>query len=125
MISDRRRQPRFLPVENSFAALGASFSKVGKIKDIGLGGLGFEYIVGEASNNDQTRIDIFLSRNAFHLANLPCRVVYEKNIHVPPVSNRHVKALTTKRCGVKFGAVNEEDLAQLKLFLKLRTTGKA
>ncbi len=44
MISERRKYTRFLAEEDGYAALGANFTKVGKLKDISIGGLAFEYI---------------------------------------------------------------------------------
>jgi len=124
MNIERRRESRFLPVKNSFAALGCNYSKVGKIKDVGLSGLSFEYMAGENGDDDLTCVDIFMSGSVFHLSKVPCRIVYDKGIHVPCFSSKYVKALTTKRCGVKFGTINLKDFVRLELFLILRTIGK-
>ncbi|MEE8416798.1 MAG: response regulator transcription factor, partial [Desulfobacterales bacterium] len=45
--SEKRRHVRFNAPENLFAALGNPVQKVGKVKDISMGGLAFEYIPGE------------------------------------------------------------------------------
>ena len=60
MRSEQRKHDRFIPKENAFAALGRKYTRVGKIKDISVGGLAFEYIAGEESNNNASEIDIFL-----------------------------------------------------------------
>ena len=54
---ERRKHARFFSPENAFAALGRNYTKVGKIKNISLGGLAFEYIAGEASHPDYGSTD--------------------------------------------------------------------
>ena len=118
MQVERRKYARYLAQENAFAALGREYTRVGKIKDIALGGLAFEYIVGEATKENATEADIFLVGNVFHLHNIPCRIVYDFDVHVPHVNNSYVKILTTKRCGLQFKPHTEEILTQLGLFIE-------
>jgi hypothetical protein len=117
MAVERRKYARYLSTENAFAALGREYTRVGKIKNIALGGLAFEYIVGEALNEDATEADIFLVGNVFHLHNIPCRIVYDFEVHVPHVNNSYVKILTTKRCGLQFKPDTDEIVRQLRLFI--------
>lgn len=121
MIVEQRKHCRFLPHEDTFAAVGRKFCKVGRVKDISIRGLAIEYIVGEETNSHPDQVDIFLTGSTFHLYNLPCRLLYDINIHVPHVNSKYVKILTTKRCGVQFGTLNEDDLAQLLFYLDLYT----
>ena len=123
MVIERRKYARYLPQKNAFAALGRNYSRVGKIQNIALGGLAFEYIVGEASRKDATEADIFLVGNVFHLHNIPCQIVYDFEVHVPHVNNGYVKILTTKRCGVKFDVLSENKATQLSVFLETHTIG--
>lgn len=123
MVIERRKYARYLPQENAFAALGEYYSRVGKIKNIALGGLAFEYIVGETLKESSTKADIFLVGNIFYLHNIPCRIIYDFDVHVPHVNNGYVKILTTKRCGLKFGSFTDEIQTQLTLFLEAHTIG--
>jgi hypothetical protein len=52
-------------------------------------------------------------------------MVYDIKIHVPHVNNNFIKILTTKRCGVEFGELSDDNLAKLKLFLQINTTEPA
>ena len=117
MIVEQRKHSRFLPHENTFAAVGREFTKVGRVKDISIGGLAIEYIAGEATSSDPSQVDIFLTGRTFHLYNLPCRLLYDIEIHVPHVNNRYVKILTTKRCGIQFKDLDDDELTQLLLYL--------
>lgn len=121
---ERRKYVRFIPQENAFAALGKQYSRVGKIKNIALGGMAFEYIVGETIKEDSSEADIFLVGNFFHLHDIPCRIIYDFDVHIPHVNNSFVKILTTKRCGLQFRSQNDEIIAQLRLFLDAHTAGR-
>lgn len=123
MIANQRKHTRLLPQENTFAAIGREFTKVGKVKDISIGGLAIEYIVGEDENHRPSQVDIFMSGQVFHLNSLPCKLVYDMEVHVPHVNNQYVKLLTTKRCGVQFEELSDHDQAQLEIFLESCTSG--
>ena len=118
---ERRKHTRFVTHKNSFAALGHNYIRVGRIKNIALGGLAFEYIVGDAIKEDATEIDIFLVGNVFHIHKIPCQIIYDFEVHVPHVNNSYIKILTTKRCGLQFESHNDEIINQLKLFLDAYT----
>ena len=115
---ERRKHARYIPHKSAFAALGREYARVGKIKNIAPGGLSFEYIFGDASKEDATEIDIFLVGNVFHLHNLPSRIIYDIDVHVPHVNNGYVRILTTKRCGLRFRRLNQDDEMQLTNFIE-------
>ena len=121
MAIERRQYVRYIPHSNAFAALGHKYSKVGKIKNIALGGLAFEYIAGDSSDENTSEADIFIVGNVFYLHNIPCRIVYDFDVHVPYVNSAYVKQLTTKRCGLKFGKLSKDTITQLILFLEAYT----
>lgn len=121
MRSEQRIHNRFTPKANAFAALGRKYTKVGKIKDISIGGLAFEYIAVEEFNKDESQLDIFLVGTEFHLYRVPCRVIYNIDIHVPKINNSLVEMYTTKRCGVQFRELNKDLKILLDFFLKSHT----
>ena len=131
MNIDKRKYNRFLAQDDAFAALG--FSAVGKVKDISMGGLAFGYI-DLSDNSDQVSsrrdafeslpVTIFLSKNGFHLSDVPCKIIYDI---ITPVSDKHQMFFTSLKhrlCGVKFGMLSEDITAKLELFLKNHTTGQ-
>ena len=122
MIIEQRKHSRFLPVDNTFAALGRNFTKVGKVKDISLGGLSIEYIAGDQDKHDDWLVDIFLTGDSFHLYNVPCRIVSDISLYIPHVKNIYTKLLTTKRCSIQFGDLSENYDSKLKLFIDTYTT---
>lgn len=125
MRSEQRRHDRFITKENAFAALGLKYTRVGKIKDISLGGLAFEYITEEEFNTDLSEIDIFLVGTEFHLYKVPCKMIYNIDVHLPQINNRLIKIFTTKRCGVQFKKLTKDLMALIKFFLRYHTIGPA
>ena len=119
MAVEKRKYERVAPQENAFAALGRQYAKVGRIKDISLGGVAFEYFSAADKDRDSSRIDIFLVGDLSHLYNIPCEVVYD--FPNPSIKNVSIKLSPTKRCGVRFETLTEEDMVRLKLFLKSHT----
>jgi len=121
MAIEKRKYERVSPEGNAFAALGRRYAKVGRIKDISMGGLAFEYISAVGIDKDHSQVDIFLIGDVFHLYNLPCEVVYD--IEYPAIfeNMKSVKISSFKRCGLQFRAMSEYDMAQMQLFLESQT----
>jgi hypothetical protein len=120
METERRKFTRFLVSENVYAALGPSFSKVGRIKDISIGGLAMEYITDEDSNLKTSYVDVFIRGEEFYLSKLPCKIIYDV-----PLSSAGPQALglTHKRCGVQFYRFTSGLTKRLEDFLKGGTIG--
>jgi hypothetical protein len=121
MEPERRGHIRCIPLrQNAFAALGQDFAKTGKIKDISLGGLSFEYIVGECiPGNDDSRVDIFLTDMPLHIRNAQCQPIYDDHISMPQVESEFCGSLTMRRIGIKFMMLSETQRAQLNILIRL------
>jgi hypothetical protein len=118
MTSEKRKHIRFIPKTETYAALGTSFSKVGKLKDISISGLALTYIEQtENSVQEFSKVAIFTSDNKFYLPDLSCRLIYD----FPVDENNNIqyfkKVYRKKRCGVQFAATTETQLEKLKLFI--------
>lgn len=114
----KRKYERVVPRENAFAALGRRYTKIGRIKDISMGGLAFEYISAQDTDGDTSRIDIFIIGDVFHLPDIPCEVVYDVPHPLPLKNLESIKRSPTRRCGVQFGEMTKYYLTQLKQFLE-------
>ena len=121
----QRNNDRFVINARAFAALGRKIKKIGNIKDIGLGGLAFEYIGGESEQTDISEVDIFLAGNVFQLYNIPCEIIYEIEVHSPHVDNPYSQTLKTKRCGLAFRNLSPDQTSKLKFFLQAYSDGLA
>jgi hypothetical protein len=123
METECRKFTRFLVPENVYAALGPSFSKVGRIKDISIGGLVIEYLTDDDSVTGNSRVDIFIREEEFFLSKLPCKIVYD--VPIESFANPQASGLIRKRCGVQFNRLTSRLRKRLEGFLKVGTIGTA
>jgi hypothetical protein len=121
METERRKFTRFLVPENVYAALGPSFSKVGRIKNISVGGLAIEYLTDGDSAIGSSHVDIFIRGEEFYLSKLPCKIVYD--VPIEPTAGPQASGLTQKRCGVQFYRFPNGPTKRLEGFLKVGTIG--
>jgi hypothetical protein len=126
MVAEKRKYVRFLALPNAYATLGSSFSKIGKIHDISMGGLTFEYFSGtEDSNQQDSTVTIFITVNNFYLENIPCLVTSDhpqRDSNETPFLNNSYRV---KRCRVQFQTISEDQRQHLEYFLDNYTRGIA
>jgi c-di-GMP-binding flagellar brake protein YcgR len=120
---EKRKYIRFLPKEKAYAAIGADFAKVGKLKDISIGGLALEYITDEKSGLAYSQVDIFVRGKEFHLFKLPCKIVYDIRLDAPEKVQALASTLLRRRCGVEFDWITKKHKKQLEEFLRIHTVG--
>ena len=112
--TEKRKFARYITRPEIFAALGKSFSRVGRVKDVSLGGVAFEYIAEEQNEDDLSSIDIFATGNGLHLSRIPCRKIYEVSVKDTTEVSSLSSELRTKRCGVEFDDLTKSELSQVK-----------
>jgi PilZ domain len=124
METDKRKDKRFLVGEEVIVALRNRTSRVGRVKDISMGGLSFEHIYDEDLEGDLSKRDVSLWADKHSMADIPCRVVYDIPISEPPEYDYLSVHFKTRRCGVQFEKLTENQETQLDSFLKTHTKGK-
>ncbi len=127
-LSSRRRHQRFSTNETVFIAVRPYFSNMGRIKDISKSGVGFEYTSFDYSENvdavtdspmdGHIEIDIFSKSREFHLAKVPCKVVYDMKLE----DSFGAGLFENRRCGLEFNHLSNHQHYQL-LSLLNRCTG--
>jgi hypothetical protein len=110
--------------EEVIVALRNKSSRVGRVKDISKGGLSFEHIYDEDLEEDPSESDVFLWVDNYSMPDIPCRVVYDIPISEPPEYDYLSVHFRTRRCGVQFGKLTENQETQLNFLLKTHTKGK-
>jgi len=126
MRSERRKYTRFLAEEDVYAALGINFTKVGKLKDISIGGLAFEYIdCTENCDQDSSRVAIFHSHSEFHLPDLACRLICNLAIYAEDEDPQLNWQYVIHRCAIQFGDIAAKQRKQLEFFINHYTCGTA
>ena len=124
METDRRGHTRFLVQDDVVVAVRNGFTKIGRVKDIGRGGLSFEHIY-ENSTAEVPKTHVSLWVNTFFMSDLPCRIVYDIPVPTPEEYSTLAIRLATRRCGVQFETLAEDQRAQLDSFLRMTTQGEA
>jgi len=124
MEEDKRKDKRFLVGEEVIVALRNSSSRVGRVKDISMGGLSFEHIYDEELEENPSKRDVSLWADNHSMADIPCRVVYDIPISEPPEYDYLTVHFRTRRCGVQFEKLTENQETQLDSFLKTHAKGK-
>ncbi len=118
MRSERRKYTRFLSEEDVYAALGINFAKVGKLKDISIGGLAFEYITcSENSVQDSSSVTIFHSKKDFHLPNLACRLIYNLATSAENDDSQFNRQYAIYWCAIQFEDLTAKQREQLEFFI--------
>ena len=126
MRSERRKYTRFLAEKNVYVALGINFAKVGKLKDISIGGLAFEYVdYTENFVQDSSIVAIFHSVNEFHLPNLACRLICSSAISAENDDSQFIRQYANCRCAIQFGDITAKQRKQLEFFINHYTCGTA
>lgn len=125
MGTEQRKNIRFLVKDNIIVALRNGSTKIGKVKDISMGGLSFEHIYDEPLNLEPLKREVFLWVNEFSLSKIACRVVYDIPMGTPPEYKSLPIHFITRRCGVQFETLSEDQSTQLDFFLKTYTKGTA
>ncbi len=115
---ERRKYKRFQVHSGAYASLRPSVTYVGRIIDIGLDGLAFEYVDGEEPSGRPNELEIFVTDSDLHLKGLPCQKIYNLTIYESPFS-----ALSRQRCGVQFGKLTLHQKAQLAYFIEHHAIG--
>jgi hypothetical protein len=118
MGSDQRKTIRFKPKKRSFATLDSKLNQVGKIIDIGLGGLSFEFIGDEKPSEKVRHVDIFTLDETFSLSELPCTLVHESASAIPGNKEGHTGNLLMWKCSIRFGDLQREHWCGIADFLE-------
>ncbi len=125
ILMERRKYPRVKMEEEAIVALHNGENRIGKLKDIGLGGLAFEHIYDEDLLEEDSERHLTLFLRERKLAKVPCRIIYNQEVPVPPEYDRLAIRLTTKRCGLKFEPLTDHQRLQLEDILKIRPEGES
>ena len=111
---NRRKDQKLSIQENVFAALRPHFKKLGKVSDISLNGLSFDYISNGSSSEGHLEVDLFGKNQTFYLGQIKCRVVSDSSIddHTP------LSSLRISRLTLEFENLTDEQRSKLKQVIR-------
>jgi hypothetical protein len=121
---EKRRDTRFVAADDVVVVFPDKISKIGRVIDIGQGGLAFEFIDDEESRWEFSKRDISLWVNEFHVSDIPCKMVYDIPVQPPPEYELLSLNIKTRRCGIQFESLTENQKGQLEFLLKTYTKGR-
>jgi hypothetical protein len=108
-FDEHRQHPRYAVEQNVFLTVRPEFRKIGRVKDIGNGGVCFEYAVFEPDEKlSFCEVDILSEGGKFHLFKVPCRVAYDVQISPEPFQQ-----IQMRRCGLRFEGLSAAQTAQI------------
>ncbi len=114
---ERRKYKRFEVPIGAFIVLGPDSTKLGRITDVGLGGLGFCPVDKKMALDGLHEFDMFHVDNGFNLKKIPFQTIwdleYKKGLF---------GFLTTRRSGLQFGELTYSQRSQLEHFILNYTT---
>jgi hypothetical protein len=119
---ERRKHRRFQAQDGALVALRLHVSKlVGQIVDISKGGLAFRYIdIGDRPRGS-FQLDILLEKSGFLLEKVPAKTISDSEM---PEESPY-SSTTTRRQGVQFGELTNNQKSQLEYFIRNHTVGQA
>ncbi|MFC1535272.1 hypothetical protein ACFL7M_18135 [Thermodesulfobacteriota bacterium] len=115
--TERREKVRLRPENLTFVAVRPEFAKLGRLLDITIDGLCFQYmahgdLVEYASSIE---VDIFMNNNGYYLQSIPCEFIYDTVIEKEETLPTGVEF---RRCGLHFVKLSKEHIDQLELYIK-------
>ena len=103
--------------EIGFAVIKSKPIKMGQIINIGMNGLAFEYIERRNKAIKVFKLDILYAQDAFYLGKLLFKPTFDYIIE----SEIPLNTFTIRRCGVEFGALTSYQKSRLECFLNKHT----
>ena len=114
--ADRREHKRHRAKVSAFVDIRIGRIKVGKIVDIGRGGLAFRYVADRERLKEQFELDMYFRDNDFRMEHVPVKTIWDQG------SPRGLSISTrTSLRGVQFGKLTQTQLSELERFLLLNT----
>jgi hypothetical protein len=117
--TDRRKDKRFLMPTGAVVAFRPGYLKLGRIIDIGKGGLGFSYIADEELGSLSSQLDIFLAIRNFYLYNIPFVTIWDFE-----TDNVRFASIRTRRSGLRFAQLAPDQISRLESFIQNHTAGE-
>lgn len=120
--AERRQYERHELEDRFFITFRSHLDRIGWLTDISKGGISLEYstIQEYSPLTENVIVDIFSAPKRFKLSNLPCQLVYDSRVER---GKRFIETIETRRCGLVFGDMSQDQTAQLDVALNQCTVG--
>ena len=113
---DRRKRKRLRVQDGTFVILSPSDAGVGRLIDISLDGLSFDYVTTQEPSGEPNELEIFVTDSALRLYKIPCKTITDLKTFEIPQTRSH-----RRRSGVQFGELTAAQKSQIKYFIQKYT----
>ncbi|UCG81457.1 MAG: hypothetical protein JSV60_04035 [Desulfobacterales bacterium] len=117
---ERRKHKRFQAPHGAIVGLRPPYLGIGRVINIGIGGLAFSYTADEALPSLSSELDIFLSIRNFYLCKVPFETVWDLETDGMPFSS-----IRTRQSGLQFGQLTPGQMSQLEFLVQNYGSGRA
>ncbi|HBZ54494.1 MAG TPA: hypothetical protein DEO88_03735 [Syntrophobacteraceae bacterium] len=118
-LTEPRWQQRFKTRDMVFAVLYTDVLLLGKVLDVGRGGLAFQYVAFADGNGEWAKgkadLEVFESGSSRCWKIPSCSVVYDLEV---PLEVRFLSNYQLRRCGVRFGDLSKRQCTQVESLIK-------
>ena len=118
-LREQRKHRRFSPKEWVSAFCQTSVIGIGKLVDISMGGVAFQYVhrpgLSQALSKKSLKLDVFETVTSRGVKQIECNVVYDTEVLN---QNDMLGDYRLRRCGVEFGEHNWYRTLQLGMFIQ-------
>lgn len=120
MVDERRKHHRYKTGQDAFVSFNPGSFQLGRIMNIGKGGLAFIHVDTRQQVATLSKMDAFLANDGFRLVEIPYKIV--SVFDLKDQSSNH--DLILHQCSVAFGHLAQFQNASLDYFLRNYTTGR-
>lgn len=116
---ERRERVRLMPVSTTFVVVRPEFARLGRLLDINIDGLCFQYMEREEipaqKDLPEFEVDMFINNNGFYVQGISCQRVYDEEMKNVGILTADIKI---RRCGVRFVNLSQRLVEKIELYLK-------
>ena len=115
-MAERRQHPRYRIPEGDFEVFSRDTNITGKLNNISMGGLAFQYSPVEGRRAESETVDIMAkSPDPFFLPSVACKTRYDISVLAEAQT---FTGAAVRLTGVQFFQLDEEQMQKLALFIK-------
>ena len=116
---EQRKHKRFRVEDRAHIVCELPDIGAGRLIDISMNGLRFEYAVGQAPSIEQTELEIYVSHSGFRLYGMLSKPIWDFVTYEVPTNT-----LQIRQCGMEFGELGPQQTSQLEYFVRHHTLGE-
>ena len=119
-LMEKREYKRYLAKKGAYAVLRNHYRSLGEIIDISIAGLAFQYVSTRGKLNGCSELDILIDKTGLYSIMLPFKTV--SDFEIP--SNMSMDSIKMRRRGVQFTSLKNNQIYQLRYFIRTFTEGE-